>query len=245
MRAACLTLILALWPLVGLANDRLVRLHAPEGLIETGLLKYALPRFSLKTQVRVELVARSEAHMVLGDTGRAVFQGPSQLWKLDMLSQDHTGAQRLADWMASDVGQRTIASFAPEGEALFGAPQAEVQEIAAVEMGGDAKLGHKISREKCTRCHAVDEATRGWGIGSTPSFGVLRALSDWEARFSAFYVLNPHQSFTQIKDLTPPFPLDRPSPIAPVEMTIDEVEALLAYVAAMPAADLGQPLQHQ
>jgi hypothetical protein len=74
---------------------------------------------------------------------------------------------------------------------------------------------------------------------------VLRALPDWEQRFAAFYVLNPHPAFTQIADVTDPFPIDRPSPIAPIELDLDELEALMAYVTAMPAADLGDPLEHQ
>ena len=117
--------------------------------------------------------------------------------------------------------------------------------VVEVALDGDAELGHKVSREKCTRCHAVDSATKGWGIGSTPSFGVLRSLDDWEGRFAAFYALNPHPAFTQIEDITEPFPMDRPSPIAPIELTFDELQAMLAYVAAMPAADLGKPLDHQ
>ncbi|MEL7116292.1 MAG: hypothetical protein AAGP08_12005 [Pseudomonadota bacterium] len=229
-----------------LANEKLVQVYAPEPLIESGLLKYALPRFSLKTQVRVAYLPSADgADLVFGDDGRAVFQGPDQVWHLDIISRDHPGTKRLADWLRSDVGQRTIASYAPEGEALFGPPGAVEEEVVEIAFDGDAEFGHKVSRIHCTRCHAVDDATRGWGIGSTPSFGILRAMPDWEARFTAFYVLKPHAAFTQIKDLTAPFPLDRPSPIAPVEMTLEEVEALLAYVAAMPAADLGKPLEHQ
>jgi hypothetical protein len=240
-----LAMILVLTPSAVAAEHRLVRLHAPDRLVETGLLKYALPRFSLKTQVRVELVGPDTADMVLGSDGRALFQEPSQIWKLDIRSTGHPGTQRLADWLRSDVGQRTIASFAPEGQPLFG-PPAEVAEVVAdIGFDADAELGHEVSRAKCTRCHAVDKATAGWGIGSTPSFGVLRAMPDWQDRFSAFYVLNPHPAFTQITGVTPPFPIERPSPIAPIELTLDEVEAVLSYVAAMEAADLGQPLTHQ
>ncbi len=74
---------------------------------------------------------------------------------------------------------------------------------------------------------------------------MLRAFADWESRFSAFYVLNPHPSFTQIAEVTAPFPLHRPSPIVPVEMTLEEVEAVVAYVAALAAAGLGPALEHQ
>ena len=82
-------------------------------------------------------------------------------------------------------------------------------------------------------------------IDSSPSFFALRSLPDWEDRFQTFYVLNPHPAFTQIADVTPPFPDELPSPIVPVEMTLEDVDAILAFVAALKPADLGAPLQHQ
>ncbi len=230
----------ALW-----ADDRLVRLHASGALVESGVLKYILPRFSLKTQVRVELVEDTAADLVLGDTGRPVFAGLGQTWAMDIRSPDHPGTKRLADWILSDIGQNTIASFAPDGTAPFGPPGKVERETVEVSFDGDAELGHKVAVEKCTRCHAVDAATKGWGIGSTPSFSVLRSLPDWEDRFAAFFALNPHPAFTQIEDVTPPFPINRPSPISPIELDLDDLDALMAYVAAMTAADLGKPLEHQ
>lgn len=228
------------------SDDRLVRIYAPPALVDSGVFKFILPRFSLKTQVRVELVASvDDADLRFGEDGQPLFQSDAQGWSMDVQAPDHPGTAKLASWLTSETGLRTILSYAPEGTPLFGPPQETAIAVATVEPDGDVVLGHEVSRAKCTRCHSVDEATRGWGIGSTPSFGVLRALPDWEQRFGAFYALNPHPSFTQIADITPPFPDDRPSPIAPVEMNIDELEALLAYVAAMPAADLGQPLDHQ
>ena len=239
-------IVMLLIPGAAWAEDRLVRLHAGSVLVDSGLLKHILPRFSLKTQVRVEILPADDgADIVLGDEGRSLFAGVGQTWKMDVRNAGHPGTDKLAAWLTSDVGQRTVASFAPEGTALFGPPGKEEKVVVALEMDGDAEAGHKVSRAKCTRCHAVDDATRGWGIGSTPSFAVLRALADWEERFSVFYILNPHPAFTQIEDVTDPFPIDRPSPIAPVDLTLDELEALMAYVAAMPAADLGKPLDHQ
>ena len=240
-------LIVLLWlPGPLRADDRLVRLHAAEALAESGLLEFILPRFSLKTQIRVEQVSDpGVADLALGEEGRAVFAGLGETWAIEILSPDHVGTLKLADWLLSDVGQNTVASYAPDGAAPFGPPaEAEPQRVV-IAFDGDAEEGHRISRAKCVRCHAVDAATKGWGIGSTPSFAVLRALPDWEERFSAFYVLNPHPAFTQIADLTAPFPIERPSPIVPIEMTLDEIEALMAYVAAMAAADLGAPIQHQ
>lgn len=229
-----------------MAEDRVVRLFAAPDLVASGLMKHIVPRFSLKTQVKVELVDTLDAaDVALADTGRALFHGLDRTWSMDVRNAGHPGTDKFSSWLTSDVGARTIQGFAPEGTALFG-PPAAVEEVAvAIEIDGDAEFGHKVSRSKCTRCHAVDKDTAWSSIGSTPSFSVLRSLDDWQDRFALFYVLNPHPAFTQITDLTEPFPIDRPSPISPIELSIEEVEAIMAYVAAMAGADLGSPLQHQ
>ncbi|MGX9356132.1 hypothetical protein ACS3SW_13525 [Roseobacteraceae bacterium S113] len=239
IRAAC-----ALSLLAGAvsAQDREVRLYAPEALVETGLMRYILPRFSLKTQVRVVLVPEAEAEMALGAQGRPLMQGAGAVWHLETRVED-ADTDRFGTWLRSDVGQRTIMGFAPEGTALFAAPEAVAQEVVSLDLTGDAQLGHQVSLTKCTRCHAVDDDTIFSSIGSTPSFAVLRSFGDWQGRFEAFYVLKPHGAFTQIEGLTAPFPIDRPSPIAPITLTLEEVEAVVAYVAGMAPADLGQPLE--
>lgn len=231
---------------VASANDKLVRVAAPDGLIDTGLLKHVLPRFSLKTQVKIELVNPGDAaDLAFGSEGRAVFSGPDETWHMEVLSPDHPGTIRLSDWLTSEIGQRAITGFAPEGAPLFTLPKAAEVKVAAVEFNGDAVAGRKVSKSMCGRCHVVIPEERMNAIGSTPSFMVLRTFADWEERFSAFYVLKPHGAFTQVKDVTPPFPEDRPSPIIPVEVTLDDIEAILAYVAALEPADLGAPLIHQ
>jgi hypothetical protein len=73
----------------------------------------------------------------------------------------------------------------------------------------------------------------------------MRSFTDWRARFEAFFALNPHPSFTQVDGVTEPFDISRPSPIAPVEITLDELDAILAFVSRIPPADLGAPIQYQ
>ncbi len=241
MLITCVVLALAQG---AMAQDRPVRLYAPEALMETGVMKYILPRFSLKTRVRVEIVADPEgADIVLGDDGRALFEGAGQVWHMDRTG-DHEGAAKLADWLTGEVGRNTVLAYAPEGAALFTLPQPKAKVAAEVSYNGDVELGLAVSRAKCGRCHKVDDRTLG-GIGSTPSFAVMRTFPDWDARFAGFYLLNPHPSFTVIADVTDPFPEDRPPPIVPIAMTLYEVEAVLAYVSAMPPADLGAPIQSQ
>lgn len=224
------------------------RLAAPPGLVESGLLKYVLPRFSLKTGVRIEVVDPGEtAQIVLAPDaeGPRVFTGPKDTWRIQINDTSHEGAVRFGDWLTGDVGQRTVTSYQVDGVALFSPPAEEAREVVEVSFDGDAVQGQDLSVTHCARCHAVNEATRMNAMASTPSFMVLRAMADWDVRFQTFYVLAPHPAFTQIDEVTPPFPIDRPSPIAPMEITLDELEAILAFVSAMEPADLGAPIQHK
>ena len=246
MRTLFLILMLCLVAVAAPAQDRLVRLHAPQELADTGLLKYILPRFSLKTQIRVELVPDTgHADMILGSEGNPLFQDDGIVWHVAIQSDEHPGAQRLYEWLNSDIGTRTIFGYSPDGTPLFSPPAPVAVTVAEIAVNGDADLGYRVSRSKCGRCHAVDEGGRKNDIGSTPSFFLLRALPDWQERFVTFYYRNPHPSFTQVEDVTPPFPKNRPPPIVPIEMTIAELEAVLAFVAGVEAADLGAPLVHQ
>ncbi|MEL6453014.1 MAG: hypothetical protein AAFQ19_17310 [Pseudomonadota bacterium] len=240
-----LVLILALWPGLAMADDKRVLFYAPPALVDSGLIKHIAPRFSLKTQVRVAFADDpSAAEVVLGPEGRALFTGLGQTWHLQVRGQGK-GARRFADWLTSDVGRRTVQGFAPAGTALFSEPKVQERVVAQVEMSGDAIAGQEASWAKCGRCHVTERGRGGFGIGSTPSFFVMRGFEDWQARFAGFYVLKPHAAFTQLEGVTDPFPIDRPSPIAPIALTLDDLEAILAYVAALAPADLGDPLIHQ
>ncbi|MEM9796554.1 MAG: c-type cytochrome [Pseudomonadota bacterium] len=229
----------------GWAADGPVRLGVPEVLVASGLMAHLLPRFALKTQLRVEVVPEgAPADLILGAEGVAVFADQVRMWHLSEPG-DHDGAARFAQWLTSDVGRNTVTSYAPGGAALFTLPVAGAAPVADIAHDGDAALGLIVSRTHCGRCHAVEPGGQIKSIGSSPSFAVLKSLDDWAARFEAFYALNPHPSFTQIPDVTPPFPEDRPPPIAPMALTLEELEAIVAYVAALDAADLGSPLRHQ
>lgn len=247
VRALALLIALAGTVPAASAGEEL-RLGVPERLVETGLLKYVLPRFSLKTGVRIELVgAGDEAHIDLGPGGggRAVFTGQGQTWHMRIRDRDHAGAARFADWLTSEIGHRTIAAFEVDGAAPFAPPAAAETEEAPAEFHGDDVRGLTLSRAHCGRCHVVTRDAGDTSIGSTPSFFALRALADWDTRFQIFYVRNPHPSFTQVAGVTEPFAIDRPPPIVPVAITPAELDDILAYVAGLTPADLGGPLVHQ
>lgn len=218
----------------------------PQALVETGLPGFMLPRFSLKEHVRVEIVAPGEeAEAALGREGQAVFTGPGGEWRLRILAPDHPGTQRFGAWITTGPGQRAITGFLRDGVQVFSLPTPETDVLVDRAFYGDAGKGLQSSRRMCARCHVVEDGNRMNAIGSTPSFFVLRSLRDWEARLGSFFTLNPHPAFTQVTGVTEPFPASRPSPIFPLELSVDDIDDILAYVAALPPADLGPPMQHQ
>ncbi|MFU8777403.1 MAG: hypothetical protein ACNA7M_07005 [Roseovarius sp.] len=247
-RTAMPLLVVVVWllPAVARADDKRFRLSAPEALAQSGLLQYIIPRFALKTGVRVEVVEEgAEAEITLGPQGaRAVFEGAGALWRMG-IAGTHPGAAKFADWLTSEIGQRTVTSYEVAGVVLFRLPEIVEEAETTAVFDGDPVLGKQVSLLKCGRCHAVAPENRMSAIGSTPSFAVLRTFGDWEARFQSFYALKPHPAFTQVAGVTQPFASHLPSPIAPIEVNPEELEAIIAYVAGLDPADLGAPIQVQ
>lgn len=235
----CLCLLVAS---PALAQEKRFTLNAAPELVASGLTGHLIPRFSLKTQVRITLT-EDAADLTLSDTvdGRDVFTGLGKTWRMSKPRGEH--AERFADWLTSEVGRNTIASFAPEGAPLFSPDVTAAAAEETVVYEGDAAKGARLSQLYCARCHVVTPDKRMDAIGSTPSFMLMRAFDDWDSRFAAFFALNPHPAFTQIEDVTDPFPINRPPPIVPLEMTLDDIDAILAYVQALEPADLGAPLK--
>jgi len=252
LQKICAGLALA-WALAGgaVAQDRAFSLSASADLVESGLVGFLAPRFGLKHSTRVIVVGPGEAAALsLGPAGtrpgeRPVLTQGRQVYAISPVPEGNDHAQRFVDWIISDVGQGTIEAFAPDGVRLYSAAAdlAIVEEVAEFE--GDTALGETVALRSCGRCHVIGEANKMAGIGSTPSFPVLRSLADWQERFTGFFALNPHPAFTQIAEVTDAFDPSRPPPIVPLAITLDEMDALLAFVAQIEPADLGRPLQHQ
>ncbi len=218
-------------------------LAAPGDITQSGILKHILPRFSLKTGVRV--VADENGIMALSENppGQRVFEREGVVYHLRIGNDPRQ--EKFRDWLLSDIGKRTIESFVPSQGEPFSASVTTASAEETKQITGDAVLGETLSLNHCGRCHVIGPQNRMNGLGSTPSFSVLRTLPDWSERFQRFYALNPHPAFTQIDGITAPFAPERPSPIHPVHITQDELEAILAFVSVVRAADLGAPLQHQ
>lgn len=224
------------------AQDKRFTLTAPGALDDNGFLQYLLPRFSLKTQVRIARAPQGDLAIVTEPPGTPVFTDGTTTWRLrgDTRGEDEG---RFLDWLTSEVGQETIESFPPGGTPVY---SAHFETEAAAEdplPEGDVDLGEELSLSLCGRCHVVNDRNRMSGVGSTPSFPVLRTFPDWEGKFLAFYALNPHPAFTQVDEVTDPFHESRPPTTVPLEITLDQIDAIVAYVARMAPAELGAPIE--
>ncbi|WP_299725948.1 hypothetical protein [uncultured Tateyamaria sp.] len=238
----CVSLVAGLMAFPVLAQDKAFSLQVPQALVDTGFPKHLLPRFSLKSGVRIT-VTQDPADAAFGAEGTPVFRQGDTVWHLARTEGPYTDA--FQEWLLSDVGKRTIEAFAPDGEAMFIADVSVRETVQEVDLTGDLELGEQISLQSCGRCHVINEKNRMNAIGSTPSFGLLRTFDDWQYRFESFYVLKPHAAFTQVDGITEPFSASLPSPIAPVEVSVDDIEAITAYVGSIAPADLGAPIQSQ
>ncbi len=224
------------------AQDRAFTLQVPDELLDTGFVAHIVPRFSLKHGIRIT-VTGDAGDAAFGTEGTPVFRKDQTVWHFS--SKDTLHAQTFLDWLQSDVGKRTIDGYAPEGVALFTSDVRAPKKVETVELDGDAGLGEALSLELCGRCHVVSDKNRMSAIGSSPSFALMRTFPDWESRFLSFFVLKPHPAFTQVEDITEPFPEHLPSPIAPIEVTLDEIDAITAFVGSIEPADLGAPIKSQ
>jgi hypothetical protein len=246
------------------AETKSFALAADKRLEEGGLLRFLVPRFSLKHGVRPqvtplaeEALAGAQAAAVLGPEAAlanregqaiAVFHsaGDAALNYVLVLTPGAEGAEHaatFADWLTGEIGQRTLAGFAPEGSPPY-RPGVIAVEVAAPEVvQGDADAGERLALQHCGRCHVVSQANRFGGIGSTPSFAALRSIPGWQGKFQAFWNANPHPSFTFVEGVTDPPDPRKPPHIAPVLITLDDIEAIYAYAAGIEPLDLGAPIE--
>lgn len=228
-------------PGTAMGQGKSFTLSAPLELQENGFLRHLLPRFSLKTGIRISVLGPgADADVSLGDAGRPVIQAGTSVWSLEHDGSEHPA--RFEDWLTSDVGKRTIAGF-PGG--AYAAYEGAARDNEVAEITGNASLGEALSLRRCGRCHVVGERNKMNAIGSTPSFALLRTFANWQNRFETFFLRRPHPAFTQVPDVTDAFDPTRPSPIVPLEITLDELDAIIAYVAGVDPADLGAPIQFQ
>lgn len=98
---------------------------------------------------------------------------------------------------------------------------------------GDAEKGRALAVEHCSRCHVIGDHNPMGGIGSTPSFQLLKTMADWRERFETFYARRPHPVHVRIEGLQKLTEL--PPNAAPFTIKPVDVEHILAFVEGMPS----------
>ena len=234
---------------VGQAQD--FTLSIDSVLEDSGFLQFIMPRFSLKARIKPRLETNVNRAELFWDTdsGRPIMQGMGQVFYLrtgDLKTPEGQKAQRFVDWLASDIGLRTIEQFTIDGAQVFSIVKIEIIAKTEAVFTGDVVRGEALSFTNCARCHVIGKRNLMKGIGSTPSFGLLRGLPDWQERFMTFYLRPPHPAITQIKDITEPFDPVHPPTIKALALTESELEDILTFAASVEPVDLGVPLiEHQ
>ena len=251
-----IALVASLLPLMAQAQDPDFTLSTAPALRESGFLRFIMPRFSLKTRIRPALETDAATAEAYWDTrgGQPVMEGFGQTFYLRLAAQgapldtpQGQKAQRFADWLLSEIGQRTVEQFRVEGAQVFRVIVAKTVAVEDIVFQGDGGRGENLAFANCARCHEIGTRNLMKGIGSTPSFGLLRGLPDWQERFMTFYLRPPHPPITQIEGITEAFDPSRPPTIVPLLLTDTDVEDILSFVAtSVEKVDLGAPLvEHQ
>ena len=99
----------------------------------------------------------------------------------------------------------------------------------------DVERGREVAATHCTRCHVVGDINPSGGIESTPSFIGMKRLADWERRYAEFYILPPHPALVRIEEVSAERDEERPAFVAEILLTLDDVDAILAFVKTLPA----------
>jgi mono/diheme cytochrome c family protein len=99
---------------------------------------------------------------------------------------------------------------------------------------GDPEKGRAIATKHCSRCHVVGDHNPTGGIGSTPSFQVLRTMKDWRERFESFYARRPHPVHVRVHGL--PTLTELPPNAAPFTLTIADVDHILSFAETIAPA---------
>ena len=224
-----------------------LKLLMPEEMVSQGFHKQLLPRFKFKHRIEIAAVTSGDADMALGSDGDRIFQEiDGEEVRLNILTSDTKAAAKantFRDWLRSGPGKAAIEGFKPNGAQVF-TTQKTVVVVEEVEIFDGNKVdGSRLALVHCGRCHVVDQRNRMGGIGSTPSFAAIRGRHNWSDLFRAFFVHNPHPSFTQVEGVTEPFDPNKPIHIAPVEVTMEEIEAITAFVATIKPKELGRPIK--
>ena len=166
------------------------------------------------------------------------------IYKIELITSEEAKLKKIdkfIDWLKSTSGISAIEGFQFNGVPIFKAILLEKKEKKEFVFEGDSKNGLLISQKHCKRCHVVDDNAFA-GIDSSPSFHAMRSFEDWEERFRAFWTVSPHLNVISITEVYDAGSNLSPVVIAPIELTLDEVDDILSYVSKIVPKDLGKPI---
>lgn len=232
---------------LSVAPARATSLSIASGIPE-GLVNYLLPRFTLKTQIRFDRLPRDgdlQFRKDSGEFGVAIFQlndGSIGYLHAARWLQDDADYLHFRDWLLSEAGRATISDYREQGVAIaIPVDLAPVEEVAIV-ITGNADVGRTLSLAHCSRCHKVDRAAKYSGMDSSPSFHAMRGFDDWYVRFLSFYAVSPHKALITVEGSGIEKDPDLIT-IAPIELRIEQVNDIVAFVHTLEPLDLGRPIQ--
>lgn len=104
---------------------------------------------------------------------------------------------------------------------------------AAAQAEGEAAKGREIAVNHCARCHVIPDYNPYGGINSTPSFRLLARRDDYLERLQSFYARPPHPVFVRVSGV--PAPTEEPAFVAPIEVSPEQIDDLIAFVEAIRA----------
>jgi len=239
--AFLLTLVLMAFPVQ--ASTLSVGPSMPAGLID-----YVLPRFTLKTQIRFDRLPKDADLQFRADPGEfgvAIFSlndGTIGYLHAARWLQSDPDYLALRDWLLSEAGRATILDYQEDGKTVA-TPVDQIEEAPIeIVIVGDPSAGKSLSIDHCSRCHKVDRAAKYSGMDSSPSFHAMRGFDDWFIRFSSFYAVSPHKALITVKGSGISQDSDLIA-IAPINLTIEQVNDIVAFVHTLEPLDLGRPIQ--
>jgi hypothetical protein len=219
-----------------------------ETVIPSELVQYVVPRFSLKTRIRFDQVESSGDIQLVTErpeTGAEVLKlvsGETVYITAVGGAVESSDYRAFVDWLVSEPGRATIADFELDGRQI--AIPTAADEAAPIEMVivGNIDHGRELSSDHCRRCHKVDRADKYAGIDNAPSFHAMRSFDDWYIRFSRFYAVSPHKALISVEGSG----IEKNRAlitIAPIDLQMDDINDIVAFVNSLTPLDLGKPIQ--
>lgn len=101
----------------------------------------------------------------------------------------------------------------------------------AAHGAGDGQKGREVASTHCARCHVIGDRNRMGGIGSTPSFPLLRRMPDWRLRFETFYNRRPHPVHVRVEGVRQWTNL--PPNAKPFTISQENVDDIVAFVETL------------